>query len=476
MKNKKTLKYLINSSVIIAGAVIVTVLLNAVLVAFDSKIPLKISLTRDEIYELTDETKEIVDRVDEDTKIAVLYNGQTTDDLTLLTDIIEKYTQRNEKIEMETVNFIDPTALAPYSEAAKSITNPHYAMIFVQGDRFETAEASSYISTEGTSNIERIITNKLASFVDGFKISSVTMTTGHGEKNNSGFEAVLNMYNYNIKTIDLLKEDLPADEKTLVVVNSPTGDFSAEEIDKLDAFLDRGGNVQIYFDPLASNNELPRLESYLSNEWAMKRNHGVVVDMSNKLESAQETTARYGIMAVAELADSEIVSPIKTGKRSVLYSASNCFEIAGDKPGTVEITPVLKTSGSAYLKDVATVGENKTNDDKSGTFDILLTATRKAYTLNDEEFTGKLLVSGSGYTMDTLIGDTRFANEDLLLNSINWMRGSEAGITVRAKELPKGSLTLPVSQYWPWFIVLVVVIPVGICVWGFIVWMKRRYK
>ena len=361
MKNNKQIKYLINSSVIIVGAVLVTVLLNAVLVAFDSKIPLKVSLTRDEIYELTDETKEIVDRVTDDTKIVVLYNGQTTEDMMLLTDIIEKYTQRNDKIKMETVDFANnPTDLAPYSEAIKSISNPHYAMIFAQGDQFDTAEASSYISTEGTSNIERIITNKLASFVDGFKISSITMTTGHGEKTNSGFESVLKMYNYNIKSVDLLKEDLPADEKTLVVINSPTGDFSAEEIDKLDAFLDRGGNVQIYFDPLASNAELPRLESYLANEWAIKRNHGVVVDMSNKLESAQETAAKYGIMALAELTDSEIVSPIKTSKRSVLYSASNSLEIAGDKPGTVEITPVLKTTNNAYLKDVATIGKHQT--------------------------------------------------------------------------------------------------------------------
>lgn len=477
MKNSKKVKYLINSSVIIAGAVIVTVLINAVLVAFDNKISLKVSLTRDEIYELTDETGEIVDRIDEDTEIVVLYNGQTTEDMILLTDIIEKYTQRNDKIQMKTIDFTNsPTDLAPYAEAIKSISNPHYAMIFAQGDMYETAEASSYISSEGDSNIERIITNKLATFVDGFKISSVILTTGHGEKTNSGFESVLEMYNYTIKTIDILNEDLPSDEKNLIVINSPTGDFSAEEIGKLDAFLDRGGNVQIYFDPLASNAEFPRLESYLSTEWAINRNHGVVVDMSNKLESASETAAKYGIVAIAELSDNEIVSPIKSSKRSVLYSASNCFEISGDKPQSVDISSVLKTSSNAYLKEVSTIGENQMPEDQSGVFDILITATRKNYTLNDEEFTGKLLVSGSGYTMDTLIGDTRFANEDLLLNSINWMRGSDAGITVRAKELPQGSLTLPNSQFWPWFIVLVVVIPVGICVWGFVVWIRRRYK
>lgn len=477
MKKNRKLKYFMNSSVVIAGAVLITILLNAVLVAFDNKIPLEISLTRDEIYELTTETRQIVDEIGEDTDIVVLYDGQLTEDMMLLTDIIELYTKHNDNIHLKTVDFANrPMDLAPYSEAIKSISNPHYAMIFVQNERFDTAEASSYISSAGNSNIERIITNKLAAFVDGFQISSVVMTTGHGEKANSGFESVLDMYNYRVSSIDLLKEDMPQNEKVLLIINAPVGDFSAEEIDKIDAFLDRGGNVQLYFDPLASNDTLPRLESYLKDEWAITRNHGVVVDVDNRLDAASDAIAQYGVLAVAELTDSEIVAPINTSKRSVLYSASNCFEIVGDKPSSLEITPVLKTSNKAYLKDITTMGEAKAAEDESGSFDILLTATRRNYTLNDEVYFGKLLVSGSGYTMDTLIGDTRFANEDLLLNSINWMRGSEAGITVREKELPQGSLTMPNAQFWPWFIVLVVAIPTAICILGIVVWLKRRYK
>lgn len=477
MKRNKKLKYVMNSSVVIAGAVLITILVNAVLVAFDSKIPLEISLTRDEIYELTTETKQIVDGIQEDTDIVILYDGQLTEDMMLLCDIVELYAKRNEKIHLKTVDFVNsPMDLAPYSEAIKSISSPYYAMIFVQGERFDTAEASSYISSAGNSNIERIITNKLATFVDGFQISSIVMTTGHGEKIKSGFESVLDMYNYNISSIDLLKEDLPQDDKILLIINAPVGDFSAEEIDKIDAFLDRGGNVQLYFDPLASNDTLPRLESYLKDEWAITRNHGVVVDVDKRLDAASSATAQYGVLAIAELTDSEIVAPIQSSKRSVLYSASNYFDIEGDKSSSLEITPVLKTSDKAYLKDVATMGEAKKAEDESGSFNILLTATRRNYTINDEVYYGKLLVSGSGYTMDTLIGDTRFANEDLLLNSINWMRGSEAGITVREKELPQGSLTLPNAQFWPWFIVLVVAIPAAICIVGIVVWLKRRYK
>jgi len=53
MKKNKKLKYLINSSVVVIGAIIVTILLNSILIAFDNKMSLEISLKRDDIYELT---------------------------------------------------------------------------------------------------------------------------------------------------------------------------------------------------------------------------------------------------------------------------------------------------------------------------------------------------------------------------------------------------------------------------------------
>ena len=205
MKNTKKLKYSINSSVVILGAVIVTILLNAILVAFDSKIPLEVNLTRDEVFELTDETKEIVKKISEETKIILLYDSNTVSnkEMTLLTGIIEKYVQANDKIQMQTIDFVNnPMALTPYVEAVKTISSPYYSMIFAQGEEFETAEASTYITQEGKSNIERIITNKLATFADGFKISEITMVTGHGEKLNAGYESVMRMYNYTIKTVD----------------------------------------------------------------------------------------------------------------------------------------------------------------------------------------------------------------------------------------------------------------------------------
>jgi len=68
MKNRKKLKYSLNSSVVIIGAILVTILVNSILVAFDNKISLEIDFTKDEIYRLTDETKDVIEKIDKDTK------------------------------------------------------------------------------------------------------------------------------------------------------------------------------------------------------------------------------------------------------------------------------------------------------------------------------------------------------------------------------------------------------------------------
>lgn len=482
MKDKK-IKYSINSSVIVAGAVIVAILVNMILVTFDSKIPLKISFVRDEIYRLTEETEEIVDKIDKDTKITILfsetgnaeYDSQYSEILKIQQNIIEKYCARNEKITYEVIDFVtDYMKLATtYSKAVTEIKNPYCAMIFTQDERYEVSEANSYITEDNKSDIERVITNKLATFVDGFSLSSVIMTEGHGEMNNSGFISVLEHYNYKTETIDLLKNDLPEDNTSLVIINSPKADFSDSEIEKLDLFLERGGNVQIYFDPMVSNDELPRLENYLKDVWAIERNHNIVIDMDNRLIQDDKN---FGFLAVAGTPDHEVVSPIASSNRSIMYSTSNAIEILGDKSSSTDIKPLLISSKNAYLKDKASVSESKTSDDTSGEFNLAVTAKRETYNLTGDKKAGKLLVSGSGFTWNTLISDTRFANEDMLINSINWMRESEAGVTVRAKELPKGSITVPNGHYWPWFIAFVVVLPLAVLACGFVVFSKRRYK
>ncbi|MBQ9915024.1 MAG: hypothetical protein IJO50_02660, partial [Clostridia bacterium] len=69
-----------------------------------------------------------------------------------------------------------------------------------------------------------------------------------------------------------------------------------------------------------------------------------------------------------------------------------------------------------------------------------------------------------------------FANEDIMLNSINWMNGGNASLTVRIKQLPTGSMIVSRGQFWMWFAILVVVVPLAILGAGLTIFLKRRYK
>lgn len=496
MKNAKKIKYSINSSVIVICAVIVAVLLNSILIAFDDKMSLEIDLTKDEIYRLSEETKDVIKGIDKQTNIAILYDGRELNDadpfLSVMTSIIEKYTEVNDKISCEPVDYYnDATYLIDNypQEAIKEISyrglSPLYAMIIVQGDKFDIADANTYFVESyekdlgeivAKSAIENVLTNKLATLSSEKEtFENIYYTNGHGEKINVTIGNLLKGYGYSAKIIDLSKNEIGDVKKSVVIIDSPAADFTAEEIEKLDSFLEAGGNVQVYFNPLLSNDELPRLESYLASEWGIVRGHGVVYD-NEKVVGDGGDAESFGAIASGVLSGHDIVKSISSSGMRVMYSSANPLEISADKESAINVEEVVTTSDKAVLKTVETAQEPANASDTSSKYNIVLTSTKDKYDDVGNKTTGKILVCGSSYAMDTLPLQSDCANEDLLINSINWMNGSNGTINIDAKDFPQGGLVIENTPRWIWFGTLVVVVPILILGLGIVVFVKRRYK
>lgn len=306
--------------------------------------------------------------------------------------------------------------------------------------------------------------------MDEYTISEITLMSGHGEVDLSSADAVFEMEGYTVKSFDSLVEAFPSDENSLVIIAAPQKDFGAEEIDKLDKYLDNGGNVQIYFDPFHDGENLSRLEAYLADEWGIVREHNVVLDSAG-IEGSQ--------YLLAELGEHEIAEPISSSKKRIAYIPGNPLKLSDSMPMYVEAETVLKTTKNAFsasMEELAANGYTKPQNAENGEFSLVIAATRKAYDLDGNEKTGKLIVSGTAESFNTIVSDTRFANEDLLINTISWMKGNNAGISIRAKLLPSGKLMLEKNQFWSWFVILVVVLPVVLLAAAVLVFVKRRYK
>ena len=94
-------------------------------------------------------------------------------------------------------------------------------------------------------------------------------TTSHSENPDGSLARILAAAGYKISTINLRREEIPAD-CDLLVINAPISDFErsyegsgvVSEMDRLTAYADRGGDLYVSLDPFLKTS-LPVLEGFL---------------------------------------------------------------------------------------------------------------------------------------------------------------------------------------------------------------------
>ncbi len=440
------------------------------LVTLNDRFSLEIDFTEDGIYELTDTTKELLDKLESDVEIIMFTNGKEYEKVSMAKNVLDKYMQHSSKLSVSEINVIkDPSAYAAYRDDIEMEKFDVGSLVLKDEKKSEFVSSLNFVTTDRYSNIERSVTSKLVNFVDGMSLSEITFTSGHGEEKASSTQTVLETDAYKIATLDTLTQDFPSDKNSLVIINAPQNDFSAEEIEKLDAYLDRGGNVMIAFDPLIET-KLERLESYLQADWGIIRSNNIVVDLKQQI-----TGTPYSIL---QFTDHDIVKPVKEESRYVVSLFSNSLEIAPEVPQSVTVKEVLTTTQEATETNIESLDAGVAMPDaRVGKFNIMLAASRDNYIMEDNKtFTGHLVVCGSESMFNSVILESRFANEDVFLNAVNWMKGSDSGISVRIKRMPGGALAINQGHFWTWFVVLIVVVPLGLLISGLVIWLKRRYK
>ncbi len=467
----KNFQYSLNAKVITVGVVIIVLLFNAILAVLGSKVSLEIDFTKNHFFALTETTEDILEKVQEDTEIMILTDGTESEELSMIQNVLKQYAQANDYIFVRTLNLEkNPAEIQPYLSELDVAFN---SLLIEQADGdHRVIDAADFFSEYGYSYIERVVTANLLSLTPEAQRFSVYFTRGHGERISEHSIRAFESAGHKVSQFDLLTQDLPDAAQSMLVISAPKNDFSPEEINRLDAYLDLGGNVQIYLDPLYGSQELPALESYLLADWGVEWQKHLVLDSSTMIDNSY---------MLGELSQDEIVKEVAESRKRVGYSPTFSFSGAAEKPSGVTLLPLLSSGEASYAKPgVQSVTEQgvieKRDGDENGPFDILLAATRDLVGMEGEITTGKLILSGSQLIFDELISDPRFANEDVLLHTVSWMSGGDASLNIPAKLVPGGYMFLSDSQVWTWFAILVVVAPLAILIAGIVVFVKRRYR
>ncbi len=147
-------------------------------------------------------------------------------------------------------------------------------------------------------------------------------TQYHGEIADLAFSNLLGTAGYYVDVVDLRKSEIP-ENADLVVISNPQSDFEKaadgasvrSEIDRLNSYMERGGNLFVGLDPYVKN--LPVLEGFLA-EWGIEFEKTGDRNLRELIKDSDNAITTDGFTLVTDYAKSDIAKKIsaKVGKYS----------------------------------------------------------------------------------------------------------------------------------------------------------------
>ncbi len=532
--NKKKLKYGSVAVVITVVFIAVVVFVNLIAEILTDKKNLKLDLTAQKYYEVSQDTIDYIKDIKKDVVIDVMYqkeNFEKSSYMKMVLETLNKYQQNSDHIEVEFHDIVsEPDVINKYSDVYSG-TIQQGSIVVACGDRVKvissiddlfTIDTSSYYQT-GSSTItgykgEQELTSavmsvtdanpKKAAFITGYNGSSI-----YHSYNSNAVNSLYNLMNkngYEISQIDILNDDLSPDDYDIVVLPAPVNDLTTDCISKLDDFLYNGGKLDrnmIYIADIFQY-KTPNIDDFLEI-WGIEVGDSVVYE-SNADKNQKVTISTGSAEApIVSSVDDDFTSGLSNTKLPIVAPVSRNINLLFDANVDRTTDSLLQTSDTAYLyplnmksvdeakaeaaeqEQAASDAENSTEATEEETeattkFDTetaekatqnVMALAKKTNTENNETHTNNLLVIGGMSLVDpNLTSSATYNNAEFVVNAINQICGKENGIIIAEKSLTQTTIDITAAQITTIrriieYVIPLIVIAAGIFVY---VWRKNR--
>ena len=455
-----TKKYKIFSWIGILITVAVFVLVNVFMTMLTKKMPLKIDLTDNKMYELTDESYEYLKGFDKDTTIYIIATAVGQDPS--VRAVLDRYAAVNPHIKITNVDTVkNPGFGRDYVKNGEQLAEGD--LIVAAGDKSKIIESAelNISAADGTGglNVETKVTSALK-YVSSDDVFTAIFTTGHQEDGFDSAKDALASENYTSESINLYSGDIPEDT-SVVIIALPHVDFSEAEIAKLDAYVRSGGAVEVYVDSECP--ELPNLNSYLTSNGITITESGIV-ESNDHIIGYQADGGQYMLFA-ADYGNNATISRVIEKGKPVLYipysKALNTAPTAGNI--TVE-QYLISSAGSGTTTDYKTT-------DSRGSNNVALMS-------ENAENGGRIYVSGTPILFDVYdvsdMDTNGLANADYFVTVTNSMTGAGDTFVVPVKNVSQNTMNMTVAVRQGYTFIILFLIPGIALAMGLIVFFKRR--
>lgn len=453
----------------ISAIVIVMILVVNIIV---TELGLKVDISKEGMYTLTDVTKDYVKDIKDN--ITIYYMVQTGKEDKTFKEIIEKYPALSGKIKLEYKDpVLYPNFASKYTD--EKVNDNSVIVVNNSNDRAKYVDNSSMYQTE--IDYQTYQTNVTGIDVEGQITSALQYVTtkdlpvmytveGHGETAiGTTLASSLAKVNVTTKSLATLTVKSIPDDCSILFIGGPQKDYTEGEVAMIKDYLAKGGDAIVLADYAAEN---------LTNFDSLMSYYGISFVKGIVLESEQGFyMGQYVNNLVPSVKSHDITSGIISKNASVVVPSAIGIQTLDTKRSTTQIDPLLTTSDSAYSKiDVQSNTVEKQDGDISGPFNLGVAITEK---YNNVE--SKIVVLGSTLMLDEqMMSYPSIGNLDLMLNSINFLSDQQSSLAIRTRSVTQQYLTMNAAQVNFWAILIVVIIPVFVLAFGGFICIRRRKK
>ena len=477
-------KWLINGTKTTILVLIIIAIFIAINLGMQSLELTPLDFTQEQLYTLTDESKEKVKDIDKD--VNMYFIGYSSDNSTV--DLAKQYEKENERINVEAIEDVNER---PDLTQKYGIESGSTGIIIECGEKSKvltdqdlvTYDTSTY---ETISIAEEKLTSSIQS-VTSDKVPKVYFLNGYSEFSLEQGMYMLNVYLGNevneIASLDILSQGNVPDDCDTLVITTPSKDFDDVATNSILDYINKGGNILWLNAAIAEEQDLPNVNKILDTYGIKPFEVGIIreTDTSKMVSESPD-------LIMPEIQYSTITEDLYNTTGAVFVNATK-INIDTDRLEelNVEESDLLLASEGSYFRTNFNNQQNAAAEgEEAGTFVVGAEMTKTIQAADEEagteEIASKLVIYGENYFASDyqLSQNSQYAaiqlayNKDLVLNSIAYLTDREEDITARKDT---GTVTYTATEQQDTIIrIIIFTVPALIIIAGIIVWQVRRRK
>lgn len=469
----------------------VVVLINVILSLVAERVNMKIDITPDKAFEISQETIDYLNTISEPVEIVCM-----ADELTYSTaeyiyykqayEVLKKYALNCSYVTLRFVDMVkDPTYADRYKSMYKGNITQN-SIIVSSSKRIKVLSTNDLYNVEmdyqtfsesiRSSKAEQELTSAIMYVTDPDPLTAVMFKS---ETSGSSYDNVVDLMNsngYNVLEIDPLTESIPEDAD-IVVINSPLNDYDKDLIDRLYSFLDNGGKLGKTLIYIADYTQNPtaNIDAFLA-EWGIKIGEGVIGDSDQNNTSSQST---FIIGNFIDTADNPYAEGLSDATLPFISYYSRPIQLMFDTNDHRSTKSLISTADTAYVftRDMQEAVKNGENiKAEYASYSTMALGRKFTFDDNKQVYSNVLVVGSSEMLDEQLTSATYYNNGDYFVSTLNTLTGKTEGVSIVAKDLSSDTFQIDEAKASSIAFVFIVFIPLCTALIGVIVNLKRRHK